>query len=152
MSKTKASTPTPSASQVFLRGLINDLAEAGAGHNAEWVAAAHRFPLECRALFSACHKLYTFNVDCCNGSGMTEEEEGNMKSELRDEVCHAAGKLLGEDCTVTLQGDPRGLPVYIAWPGMSDRLRCGWTPERGMPVLYSRELITDYIDAFDYEA
>lgn len=148
----KPATATyPTGSQLFARTLISNLAEAGAGHAAEWVAVASRFPHECRELFVACYKLSVFNEDCCNGSGLTEEAEGDAQAEMREAVCEAAGKLIGTDCTVTFQTDPRGLPVYLAWAGMNDRLRCAWVPERGMPVLYSRELLRDYVDAFDYE-
>lgn len=127
----------PTASQVFLRGFLNDLAKVGAGHGAEWLAVAHRFPDECRDLFNACDELARFFVDRCNGSTLDEVQEAAELEHLTEAVESAALALIGPGVTVTTNGDPRGLPVFLSWPGMNDRLRCGWTPERGLPVIYA---------------
>jgi hypothetical protein len=92
---------------------------------------ADRVPAKWRALTLAAAALHKRAEDSCNG---VETEE---TYEPIDAAVFAASQLFGPRARCYVNGDARGLPLFISWPGMPRRLRCTWEPDRGMPIFYS---------------
>ena len=92
---------------------------------------ADRLPAKWRALTLAAAALHKSAEDSCNG--VETEETDNP----RDAAVFAADALFGGRARCYVNGDPRGLPLFVSWPGMPRRLRCTWEPDRGMPILFN---------------
>ena len=90
---------------------------------------AERLPEEWRELQSAAAELHRLYEEACETA---EESTATAAAELRAES--AARALFGPGAVCTFQRDPRGLPLYVAWPSMPDRYRCPWEPVRGLPI------------------
>jgi hypothetical protein len=92
-----------------------------------------RLPEEWTALQSAAAELTKLDEEACDGpEDYDQHDRDAAAAEARALV--AARAIFGPRATVFHQGDPRGLPLYVAWPRMPDRYRCPWSPCRGMPI------------------
>lgn len=88
---------------------------------------AHRLPEEWAEIQAAALDLSCLYEQAC--------ETGEVETEAAERRAGAAARaIFGAGAVCTFQRDPRGLPLYVAWPNMPDRYRCPWEPERGLPI------------------
>lgn len=108
---------------------------------------ADRVPAKWRALTLAAAALHAHAEAACNGDFPNEADESADSEPKREAAEAAARALFGPRARCFYQGDPRGLPLFITWPGMPRRLRSTWDPERGMPVLFRAFNFAETLDA-----
>lgn len=74
--------------------------------------------------------LNRLNCEDCETPTTPEREDRRRRCLLNaDRHVRAA---FGADAVCYFQHDPRGLPLFISWPGMPDTFRDAFEPERGM--------------------
>ena len=88
---------------------------------------AGRLPEQWRALQAAAAELQTLHEEACD-TGPVDTERAEHRATM------AARAIFGAGAACTFQRDPRGLPLYVAWPRMPARFRCQWEPARGLPI------------------
>ena len=89
---------------------------------------AGRLPEEWRALQSAADDLKRLHEEACENPEPPDTEPAEHRATM------AARAVFGAGAVCTFQRDPRGLPLYVAWPRMPARFRCPWCPARGLPI------------------
>ena len=94
---------------------------------------AGRLPEQWRALQDAAAELHELDCMACNEPQDYDEHDERVKK-AKDAARIAARAIFGERAKITHQGDPRGLPLFVAWPQMPARFRCPWCPARGLPI------------------
>ena len=108
---------------------------------------ADRVPVKWRALTRAAAALHAHAEAACNGDFRNEADE-SADGEPKHEAAEAAARVLfGPRARCYFNGDPRGLPLFITWPGMPRRLRSTWEPDRGMPILFRAFNFAETLDA-----
>ena len=95
---------------------------------------AGRLPEEWKALQSAACQLQHWHEEACEvGCDSTATAAAELQAEA------AARAIFGAGAVCTYQRDPRGLPLFVAWPRMPARFRCPWEPSRGLPIYIPAE-------------
>ena len=88
---------------------------------------AGRLPDQWRALQAAAEDLKRLHEEACD-TGPVDTERAEHRATL------AARAIFGAGAVCTYQRDPRGMPLFVAWPRMPARFRCQWEPARGLPI------------------
>lgn len=86
-----------------------------------------RLPDQWTALQAAAQDLKRLHEEACD-VGPVDTEPAEQRATM------AARAIFGAGAACTFQRDPRGLPLFVAWPRMPARFRCPWEPDRGLPI------------------
>ena len=108
---------------------------------------ADRVPAKWRALTLAAAALHAHAEDSCNGVFPDGEAESADYARATDAAREAARALFGPRALCQFNGDPRGLPLFVSWPGMPSRLRDTWDKDRGLPIYFRALNYGETLDA-----
>lgn len=108
---------------------------------------ADRVPEKWGALTRAAAALHAHAEDSCNGVFRNEEEESADCERATEAARKAACALFGPRARCQFNFDPRGLPLFVSWPGMPRNLRDTWDKDHGMPVYFRALNYGETLDA-----